>query len=300
MNETSQLQAPPMRISVGGVSLNLRVQGKGEALLLLHGFTGSMRTWTPHIPALRNQFQVITLDLVGHGGSDAPLDPARYRTDMCIKDVLHVLDYLQIDSFHMLGYSLGGRVALSIATNHPQRIRSLIIESATPGLSDPVERRQRILSDDALAELIESEGVEAFVNQWEKLSIFITQRLLPRTVQDELRQQRLRNTPRGLINSLRALSTGVMPPVWDKLSRLTMPVLLIAGDLDKKYVQLAITMNAQIKGSRLAVVPGSGHTVHLERPAEFDSLVLSFLLEAQANRAYTQAQAALSQTSQPR
>lgn len=288
-----------MRISVGGVSLNLRVQGKGEPLLMLHGFTGSMRAWIPHIPALRNHFQVITLDLVGHGSSDAPLDPARYRTEMCIRDVLAVVDYLQIDSFHLLGYSLGGRVALSVATNHAQRIRSLIIESATPGLTDPIERRERVLSDEALAELIESEGVEAFVDRWEKLNIFITQRLLPKTVQDELRQQRLRNTPRGLINSLRALSTGVMPPVWDKLPRLTMPVLLIAGELDKKYVQLANTMYAQIKGARLAVVPGSGHTVHLERPAEFDSLVLSFLVEAQAKRAYMQSQIQ-SQTSQTR
>lgn len=292
MPDTSQLNTfTTPRISVGGVNLHVRVynstnsKGKAEPLLLLHGFTGNMRTWNQQIGSLKQNFQVITMDLVGHGSSDVPLDPARYRTEMCIRDVMAVMDQLGIDKFHLLGYSLGGRVALSVATAHPGRISSLTIESATPGLINPVERKERILSDEALAELIESEGVEAFVNRWEKLDIFRTQRFLPKPVQEELREQRLRNSARGLINSLRALGSGIMPPVWDKLDRLTMPVLLIAGELDKKYLSIANEMASKIKGARIAVVPISGHTVHLERPVEFSSLVLSFLIEVQTRQA---------------
>ncbi|MFN8417817.1 MAG: 2-succinyl-6-hydroxy-2,4-cyclohexadiene-1-carboxylate synthase [Anaerolineae bacterium] len=268
---------PTPRIAVNGVSLYVRMTGRGEPLVLLHGFTGSSRSWLPHVAEFKSHHFCISVDLLGHGGSDVPLDPARYRMDKQIDDLLDVFDALGLGQVNLMGYSMGGRVALSFAIAHPERVRSLVIESASPGITDPAERRERIRNDEVLAESIENEGLEKFVEHWERLPLFATQNALPQALRDELRQQRLRNSPRGLINSLRGLGTGVQPPVWDKLGKLTMPVMLMVGEFDQKYTSIALRMAAKIPKVKVAIIEGAGHTIHLEKPATFNRVLLHFL-----------------------
>jgi 2-succinyl-6-hydroxy-2,4-cyclohexadiene-1-carboxylate synthase len=263
-------------LTVNGISLNVEVAGTGPPLLLLHGFTGSAATWAGHLPALTRHATTITVDLIGHGGSDVPADPARYTMSHCIADLLAVLDGLEIGHVSVLGYSMGARVALHLALAAPERVAGLMLESSSPGLADESERSARRASDEELAATIERDGVAAFVADWEQLPLFASQNTLPAEARSALRRQRLRNSARGLAHSLRGMGTGTQASLWSRLGQIEAPALLIVGALDEKFCRLGRAMAGALPRARLAVVPGAGHAVHLERPGEFVRLVLGF------------------------
>ena len=263
-------------LNVNGVRLSVQVHGEGPALLLLHGFTGSSATWTSHTAAF-NGFMSISVDLLGHGDSDAPLAAERYRIERCVEDLTSVLDQLEVEQTAVLGYSMGGRVALQFALAAPDRLWALVLESASPGIDDAKEREGRVRSDAALADDIERHGIEAFVDRWEAIPLFASQKHLPADVREELRRQRLRNSTAGLANSLRGAGAGQDAPVLGRLGALRIPTLLIAGALDSKYVALAAKMNDSLPCARTQIVPDAGHATHLEQPETFDRLVDEFL-----------------------
>lgn len=264
-------------IDVGdGLRLHVSRCGQGLPLVLLHGFTGSSRSWDT-LRAKLEGIETITIDLPGHGRSSAPSDPARYALDRSADDLARVLDALALERAAVLGYSLGGRAALRFALRHPPRACALLLESTSPGVSDPAARSARVASDEALAHRIECGGVEAFIGEWERLPLWKSQRSLPAAIRAELRGQRLANAPAGLANSLRGAGAAVDPPVTTRLSEVRAPTLLIAGDLDPAYVAHAHEMRAAMPGARLAIVTGSGHAVHLERPDELRRLVEEFV-----------------------
>ncbi len=267
------------RFHVNGVNLNVETSGKGSPLALLHGFTGSAANWESHVAVFEKRFRVIAVDLLGHGGSDSPADSMRYRMERCVEDLISVFDQLGLGRVNLLGYSMGGRVALHVAAAYPDRVRALVLESASPGLANPAERQARVTSDEALAASIERDGLEAFVNRWEQSPLFASQTRLPASVRAELRAQRLQNNPRGLANSLRGLGTGAQISLWDRLREIRVPTLLVAGMLDQKFTAIARAMTGALPVARLALVPEAGHAVHLEQPAEFDHLVLDYLTD---------------------
>lgn len=248
-----------------------------QTLVLLHGFTGSAANWHELFPQLAAPGRrLIALDMLGHGQSDAPSDPARYAMEHCQADILATLEALGVQPGEaiLLGYSMGGRIALYTAFSG--FFRALILESASPGLAGPAEREQRRLSDNALAERIEREGVEAFIDTWEKLPLFASQNSLPLEARRRLRAQRLANRASGLANSLRGVGTGVQPALHERLHEFELPVLLLAGELDSKFCRIAREMAGQMPQARLEIVPGAGHTIHLEQPARFVASVDAF------------------------
>lgn len=291
MHCTAERGCAITRVAVNGVFLNVEVAegvpvaaADGPAagtpahpLVLLHGFTGSAKTWQPHLKAFARRGRVMAVDLLGHGQSDAPADPARYSMAWAVNDLIALLDGEGFESVDLLGYSMGGRLALHLALSAPGRIRALIVESASPGIADPAERAARRARDDHLAAFIEREGVEAFVTRWEAQPLFESQRRLPDQVRAGLRDQRLHNRPHGLANSLRGMGAGAQEPLWGRLPQLKTPTLLVAGELDPKYCRIAEAMGSRMPQARVAIVPGAGHAVHLEQPRVFDQLVLAFL-----------------------
>jgi 2-succinyl-6-hydroxy-2,4-cyclohexadiene-1-carboxylate synthase len=265
------------RFLVNGVHLNVETAGAGPPLMLLHGFTGDAVGWAPHVAHLARCYSVLSVDLLGHGRSDAPADSDRYRMERSTADLLAVLDRLGCSRASVLGYSMGGRLALSLTVTAPERVSALVLESASPGVRDPVMRRARSAQDDRLADRIEREGVPAFVDHWERLPIFATQAGLPVEVRANLRATRLRQSAHGLANSLRGMGQGVQPPMHDHLPRLRIPTLLVVGALDAPYCALGAEMSRMIPEARLVIVPGAGHAVHLEQPEGFRRHVLEFL-----------------------
>ncbi len=261
---------------VKGTQFNVQVQGEGPAILLLHGFTGSAASWTPHLPAFE-QFTTVAVDLLGHGDSDAPASPECYGMERCVDDLTSVLDQLGIDRVAALGYSMGGRAALQLALRTPERLWALVLESASPGIEDIAEREDRVRSDGVLADDIERNGIEAFVDRWQAIPLFASQDRLPTSGREKLRRERLRNSPVGLANSLRGAGAGAEEPVLSRLREIDTPTLLIAGALDQKYVALAHKMGEALPCVRTHIVPEAGHTTHLEQPDAFDRVVREFL-----------------------
>jgi 2-succinyl-6-hydroxy-2,4-cyclohexadiene-1-carboxylate synthase len=253
--------------------------GDGPPLLLLHGFTGSAAGWGPLAAAWAPFFTTLSVDLPGHGRSASPAEVAAYTMAATVADLVAVLDRKGIPRAHVLGYSMGGRVALALAVAHPERIGALVLDSASPGLADAGERAARVAADAALAERIEREGVPAFVDYWEALPLWAGQARLSADARAALRAGRLQNNPVGLANSLRGLGTGSQSPLWDRLGDLACPTLLVAGYDDAKFSDLARRRAEAIPNNELLLVHNAGHAVHLEQPAVFARLVRDFLLQ---------------------
>lgn len=278
------------RMLVNGVRLNVEVTGKGPPVFALHGFAGSIATWEAFVAAAKD-YTVVRVDLLGHGGSDAPADPRRYTMERCVDDLGRLVELLGFTRVHWLGYSMGGRIALGAVIAMPQRTASVILESASPGLATSAERADRVRADEALAERIEREGIQRFVDYWEALPLFAGQACLPTPIREKLRRNRLGNSPVGLANSLRGIGTGAQPPLHGKLSSLSAPCLFIAGEQDAKFVAIAKEMHTTVAHSQLRIIRGASHSPHLEQPAEFTQVVLGFLASESATNGATKPQA---------
>lgn len=264
-------------MDINGVTYHIEAAGSGAPLVLLHGFTGAAANWRAHIAAFAQHYHVIAPDLPGHGGTTAPDDRTRYNMAHAAADLAAICHTVAGEPVHLLGYSMGGRLALYTALYYPGSVRTLILESASPGLAHETERADRREQDNALAERIERDGVAAFVDMWERLPLWESQQRLSAEARAHLRAQRLTNNPRGLANSLRGMGTGVQPSLWGDLGKLAMPVLLLTGALDAKFERIAREMAARIPEAQHVSIPDAGHTVHLEQPKPFQRAVLAFI-----------------------
>jgi len=260
-------------LPIHDLSFHVRLAGQGPVLLLLHGFTGSADAWVEQQQHFAREYMVVVPDLIGHGSSDAPPDPGRYGMAACVADLLALLDALACERVTVLGYSMGGRVALQLAAAAPGRVERLILESASPGLASAAERQARCQADHALADSIEREGLVAFVDYWQALPLFASQTTLPAEVQGRQRAQRLQGRPLGLANSLRGMGTGQQESLWERLPEIACPTLLLAGALDQKFVAIVQQMAERMPDARVTIVAGAGHTIHLEQPEVFATIV---------------------------
>lgn len=266
-----------MELIIDGESYNVFIEGRGNPLVLLHGFTGSVASWDRLLPDLTDGFQVIRIDLLGHGQTGCPDLPERYSMRHQVLDLTGIFDRLRIKQADVLGYSMGGRVALSLACMYPDRVRRLILESGSPGLSNFGERRARQQHDRKLARFICSEGIEAFVDFWENIPLFETQKGLPDVLRDRVRRGRRANHPAGLAGSLLGMGTGSQPSWWNELKRLEIPVLLITGRKDQKFCRIAGKMKQLIRLCDWQIVEECGHNSHLEAPLPFSQILRNFL-----------------------
>ena len=233
------------------------------ATVVLHGFTGSAAAMAPLTSRLPGP--VLALDLPGHGSVPISDDPADYTMSAAVAVVISATSHL--GRFALVGYSLGGRVALHVALAHPDRVGSLALIGARAGIDDPDERDGRIAADEALADRIESDGIEWFADFWADQPLFATQRSrLSSEQQSELRAQRLACDPRGLAHSLRGMGAGAVEPGSCRLGALAMPCALIVGADDAKFAGIAHYMAGLIPRATVYEIPDAGHAAHLEAP----------------------------------
>lgn len=264
-------------VEIDGLSLHVDVAGAGPPLVLLHGFTGSADTWRDLTRRLAGRYRTIAPDLVGHARSEAPEAVERYAIRRAAADLVALLRALGHERAAWLGYSLGGRLALQVAADHPQAVAALLLEGASPGISDEAERGARRASDAALAERIERDGVEAFVDEWEQVPLFASQRDMPEQARAAVRATRLAQRAHGLANSLRGMGAGMQAPLHERLPSIAAPALLLAGSLDEKYVAIAGDMALTLPDATMRVIEGAGHAAHLERPGAFARVVEDYL-----------------------
>jgi len=250
------------------------IWGKGSPLLLIHGFTGTRDAWSHLQPLLGDQFRVLAPDLPGHGQSPLAADISFHGA---VDQLLALLDATGLERVDVAGYSLGARVALGLCLRAPERVGRLVLESGNPGLRRRRDRGERRREDAALAEVIERDGLEAFVRRWEALSLFDGLRSIPLDVRVRLRERRLSHRPEALAGSLRALSLGAQPSYWARLWTVRAPTLLLTGERDAKFSDIARAMAAEMPLVWGHVFPGAGHAPHLESPEEWAKEVSSFL-----------------------
>ena len=238
--------------------LAVEVDGAGPSVGLVHGFTQTARCWGPLARGLATDHRVISIDAPGHGRS-AAVATDLWRSGELVADAL--------GRGTLVGYSMGGRIALHAALAEPKRVERLVLISATAGIEDPAERRARIAADEHLAQQLDEiarngAGLDDFIEDWLGLPLFAGL-----AVSDQDRDERRTNTAAGLASSLRLAGTGVQEPLWDRVADLDIPVLIIAGEHDPKFVATARRL-ARLIGddATLAVLPGAGHTVHREAP----------------------------------
>lgn len=279
------------QVACDGVSLQVVEQGAGSPLLVVHGFTGSSASMAGVAAALSDRHRVVRVDLLGHGRSDAPRELAAYAMARCTAQLAGALDALAIPRAHLLGYSMGGRVALALAAFHPERVASALLVGARAGFEDPAERAARVLDDERLADQIEREGVPAFVERWMALPLFATQRRLGAEALAAARAERLTNRAHGLAASLRAIGAGAQPPLHALLPGVQLPVLLVVGAEDARFATVARDLAHRLPRARLAVVPDAGHAAHLENPRAFAQIARTFLAGVDAAAATRPTQA---------
>jgi 2-succinyl-6-hydroxy-2,4-cyclohexadiene-1-carboxylate synthase len=245
------------------------------AMVFLHGFLGDHLDWQQIMSAFSRHFFCIAPDLPGHGRTAAGTRLDSYRMPDCAAQLCGLLENLGISRSHLVGYSMGGRLALYLLSHFPHRWVSGIIESASPGLATADQRRQRREQDRQLARQIASTAIEPFIDWWYSQPLFATIRAAPEFA--DTRRRRLKNDPAGLARSLLAMGTGSQPPLWEDLSRIQVPLLAVVGEHDEKFKAIAAGMAAACPALSTAVVAGAGHNVHIEAPAAFVAVIERFL-----------------------
>jgi 2-succinyl-6-hydroxy-2,4-cyclohexadiene-1-carboxylate synthase len=263
------------------VRLNYEVIGEGSPVTLLHGFTQSGRSWHEVISLMPKGWRWILPDLRGHGATRVK-PGAPYTMEACAADLEMLWDNLGIARTHLVGYSMGGRLALHVAATRPERLLSLLTIGAHAGL-EPEAREGRRRGDEALAQRIETDGLEAFVDYWSSLPLFAGLERRGPSFLAQVRAARMDNHAEGLAESLRGMGAGAMRPVWNELDRVNVPSTFVAGELDHGYAASARRLAGSVPGSRVVLVQRAGHTAHQERPEAFARLLLAHL-EAASER----------------
>jgi len=252
-------------------------------VLLLHGFMGSARDWAPVAGALAATRRCVAVDLPGHGGTGDPDDgsrtaPARPRPSLwtpegCVGALAELLAAAGGGS--VVGYSLGGRLALQLAVEHPGLVRRAVIVSSSPGIADEAARQARRAEDECRARRLETLGLEPFLDEWYRQPLFAPLREHPGF--PEVLARRRRNDPRLLARSLRTMGTGTQRSLWDDLPGLRTPLLFLAGERDAKFTALAFDAVARCARAEAVIVRGRGHALVEEIPAAVADEAAAFL-----------------------
>jgi 2-succinyl-6-hydroxy-2,4-cyclohexadiene-1-carboxylate synthase len=245
-------------------------------IVLLHGFLGTPSAWHEVLRFLEPAGPIECVALPGHGtppwvpGMNGALNgdrSLRGRTSCTTFDeAIGAIAARLPARAHLVGYSMGARVALGVAARHADRVASLVLVGLHPGLEDEIERRARRAWEEELAKDLETGDLARFVDGWEKLPIFASQRDLPDAVRARRRAERTAHHPAALAWSLRTLGLGAMPSAWNALASLEVPVHLVTGARDEKFTELARRALERAPSSVHTVIGGVGHDVGTESP----------------------------------
>ena len=258
-----------MQIHMGEYYYGVTVMGTGKPLVCFHGFSESGSTWDG---IGVSGYRLIRIDSMGHGRSARPMELQPYTLTQMLSDLHRVIYAVAGERYALMGYSMGARLALVYALEHPQKVTHLVLESGSVGIEDRAARQERYFADKALGNRIREKDIQWFSETWAKLDIFKTQQSLPAKVQQQIQRRRLLNSPHALAFTLEGSGQGSMPYVGHRLSELTMAVCYISGELDTKYTAIG----AEYFGDVHCIVPQVGHNVHVEASEVYRQILERF------------------------
>jgi len=244
-------------------------------LLMLHGFMGCIADWQKVIAGLIDHFYCIAVDLPGHGKSVGFAPAQKWGMAQTAAAIVQLLKQQKIPRTHLLGYSMGGRLALYLAIPFPQYFEKVLLESASPGLMSNEERQTRLQGDERIARRLESGDFQKFLLEWYEMDFFQTLRNHPDF--SAMFARRRQNDPQALAKSLREMGTGQQPSLWPELPRIKFPPLLVIGEKDAKFRAIAQKMAATNPKICQSIIPGCGHNVHFEAPEIFVGEIIKWL-----------------------
>jgi len=242
--------------------------------LFIHGFMGSGDIWRPIIEKFAGDIDAVAIDLPGHGRTKADLGQLTF--DSLAQSLAEFAGERFSRPPHVIGYSLGGRVALYTALAFPDLFAGLFLESSSPGIDDKSEKTARMELDEQRAEKLRQMGMEGFLREWYTLPIYDSLKQNPELIEKIIARKKTGDAA-SLAEAMVRLSPGVQPSLWDKLPQVNHPVTIIAGERDAKYCDIARRMAAIMPTADLRIIPDAGHIVHFENRAEFVTALKFFL-----------------------
>ncbi len=265
----------------GGIEYHGFESGAGHSLLFLHGFTGHSAAYPDFLRQMEGYFRIISLDLPGHGNTTLPT--ALNASFLQIADdIAEIVRTRMQSSAHCVGYSMGGRLVLAMACRHSELVKTSCLISASPGIANSDSRRLRLAYDSDLASYMVGVPMAAFLDYWRRLPLFANGQSA--TSRNGLDQIDLRSRPLNVARSLSILGTGAQPSFWECLPVLNLPVQLICGSKDTRYVQLALEMQCRLPICRVELIPGAGHRAQVDRPREVSRKIIEFITQHRSER----------------
>lgn len=239
-------------------TLHYESEGEGALVLLSHGFGATSQMWTPQLPVLAERYRAIAWDLRGHGRSGSPEDPARYSVEASLEDMGALLDAAEVESAVLGGHSLGGYLSLAFADRYPERVRALLLVGTGPGFKRD-EPRQK-WNDNAIkqAEKLEARGLEIFP-------------------ESHTAWAGRHASAAGLARAARGMLAQSDARVYEALSRVRVPTLILVGEKDRAFLQAADVMESKIAGAKKVLVPDAGHAVNVDQPEPVNRALREFL-----------------------
>jgi 2-succinyl-6-hydroxy-2,4-cyclohexadiene-1-carboxylate synthase len=252
---------PNLKHQVDGVAGPLAYQSiHGRTpLICIHGFGGSGLDFEALSVQMNPRFQTIGINVPGHGGLDVCSNP--------LNQLANTVEQFNQEPIVLLGYSMGGRIALSIALTGRLNIAHLVLIGTTPGIPTPDLRHARIQFERDISKRLKGGSPTNFESWWRSLEPIASQSNMPEPYKSQMRQRRALNNLGHLDQMLAILGTGSMSSMWSDLERINVPTDLIVGEHDQKYSKIAGQMQTLIPQAHCTTVKGCGHAPHLEAPA---------------------------------
>lgn len=264
-----------MRIKANGISMNYEVKGKGQNLVLIHGAGDNLNMWCHQVPVFSKSYRVITYDVRGSGETESP--KGEYSISLFSEDVYQLLKAIRVEDAYLLGYSMGGRIALELALNHPELAKALVLANSSAGLTPPAKSTERRR---AMLELLDKGDMKAFAEMMTTDAFSPGFKSKNPVEFENYMKVKLQNRPEGLARIMRLLGVPASPP---DLGKVKCSVLLIVGQNDSIMgVEQGKQTHKAIVGSKLVILP-TGHAAAIELPEKFNSAVLEFLSKAKEN-----------------
>lgn len=254
---------------MGFIMLHWFRRTSGPVVVLLHGFAGDVHAWDAVVASMPAHLAICAVCLPGHH-PDVPAQPDFERTCSAMMTVLAPLNQTPM---HLVGYSLGARLALALALRSGAMWASVTLIGGHVGLEDPTARQHRRENDDRWRAMLYDEGIKAFVESWEAQPIFAPQAHLPRVVREAQRARRLQHDPNALADSLNSTGLAVMPNLWPMLRHNTVPMRFVVGDADRKFRVIVERAQPITPKASLHLLTDCGHNPLLEAPGALADLL---------------------------
>jgi pimeloyl-ACP methyl ester carboxylesterase len=267
-------------IQVNEVQLYYEITGEGTPIIFVHEFAGDYTSWEIQVRFFSRRYRVLTYNARGYPPSSVPEDPTSYSQEIAVKDLAGIIDILGLAPCHVVGLSMGAYTTLHLGLRYPRLVRSIVVAGCGYG-SDPDERRSFQLDSQKIANIIETEGMEKFVETYSAGPTRIQLKRKNPIGYTEFMQKLLTHSPKGLVNTLRGVQ-ALRPSVYDlvdDLKEMKVPVFILTGEEDLPSIKPSHFLKRTIQTAAISVLPNSGHTINLEEPELFNRLVQDFLIQ---------------------